>query len=101
MGYDEPTHLLEDSSLCIELIFKLQPNLEFKSSINLSLHSNCRHQIVFAKLNLMVSYPQTYSAIIGKLILTLSEEPLVTSIEGKPSLTLMLPKNYLFSIKQS
>ena len=71
------------------------------SSINPSLHSNCHHQIVFAKLNLMVSYPEAYSGIIEKLILTLSEEPLATLIGEKPSLTLILPKNYLFSIKQS
>ena len=49
----------------------------------------------------MISYLPQYSGIIDKLIPTLSEKQLVTSIEEKPSLTLMLPKNYSFPIKKS
>ena len=58
---NEPTHLLENSSPCIDLIFKSQPNLVVESGVHPSLHPNCHHQIVFAKLNLMISYPPPYS----------------------------------------
>ena len=50
----EPTHLLENYSSCIELICTLQPNLVVKSGVHPSFHSNCHHQIIFAKLNLMI-----------------------------------------------
>ena len=58
---NEPTHLLENSSSCIDLIFTSQPNLVVVSGVHLSLHHNCHHQIVFAKFNLMMSYPPPYS----------------------------------------
>ena len=53
----EPTHMLNSSSSCIDLIFTSQPNLVMESGIHSSLHSNCHHQIVFAKFNLSISNP--------------------------------------------
>ena len=35
-------------------MFTLQPNLVVESRVHPSLHSNCHHQIVFTKLNLMM-----------------------------------------------
>ena len=99
---NEPTHLLENSSSCIDLIFTSQPNLVVESVVHPSLYSNCHCQIVFAKFNLMISYPPPYSrefGIIEKQILTLSEEQLATSIGKKPSITLMSTRKYLFSMK--
>ena len=58
---NEPTHLLEKSSLCIDLIFTSQPNLGVESGVHPSLNPNCHHQIVFAKFNLMIFYPPLYS----------------------------------------
>ena len=59
---NEATHLLEaylleNSSSCIDLIFTSQPNLIVESGVHPSLHPNCHQQIVFAKFNLMISYP--------------------------------------------
>ena len=56
----EPTHILNSSSSCIDLIFTSQPNLVMESRIHSSLHSNCHHQIVFAKFNLSIFYPPPY-----------------------------------------
>ena len=47
---NEPTHILNNSSSCIDLIFNSQPNLLIESGVHPSLHPNC-HQIVFAKFN--------------------------------------------------
>ena len=58
---NEPNHLLENSSSCIGSIFTSQPNLVVESVLHPSLHPNCHHQIVFAKLNSMISYPPHYS----------------------------------------
>ena len=85
---NEPTHFLENSSSCIGLIFTSQPNLVVQSGVHPSLHPNCDHQIVFA------------FGIIEKQILTLSKEQLATSMGKKPSITLMLIRKYLFSMKQ-
>ena len=43
---DEPTHILNNSSSCIDLIFNSQPNLLIESGVHPSLHPNCHHQIV-------------------------------------------------------
>ena len=58
---NEPTHILENSSSCIDLIFTSQPNLSVESGTQPSLHPNCHHQIIYAKFNLEVLYPQPYT----------------------------------------
>ena len=50
--FQEPTHILNSSTSCIDLIFTLQPTLVMKSKIHSLLHSNCCHQVVSAKFNL-------------------------------------------------
>ena len=49
----EPTHILNSSSSCIDLIFTSQPNLVMESGIHSSLHSNCHHMIRLSLLNLI------------------------------------------------
>ena len=56
----EPTHISNTSSSCIDLIFTSQPNFITDSGVHSSLHSNCHHQIVFAKFNLHIVYPPPY-----------------------------------------
>ena len=50
----EPTHVLENSSSCIDLIFTTQPNLIMDAGVHPSLHSKCHHQVTYAKLNLQI-----------------------------------------------
>ena len=56
----EPTHISNTSSFCIDLIFRSQPNLITDSGVHSSLHSNCHHQIVFAKFNIPIVYLPPY-----------------------------------------
>ena len=58
---NEPTHILENSSSCIDLIFISQPNLSVESGTQPSLHPNCHYQIIYAKFNLEVLYPPPYT----------------------------------------
>ena len=58
---NEPTHILENSSCCIDLIFTSQPNLSVESGTQPSLHHNCHDQIVYAIFNLEVIYPPPYT----------------------------------------
>ena len=58
---NEPTHILENSSLCIDLVFTSQPNLSVESGTQATLHPNCYHQIIYAKFNLEVLYQQPYT----------------------------------------
>ena len=57
---NEPTHVLVNSATCIDLIFCSQPNLVSESGVLSSLHSNCHHQIIYAKFNLKIHYPPPY-----------------------------------------
>ena len=56
----EPTHILNSPSSCIDLIFKSQPNLVMESGVLLFPHPNCHHQVVFAKFNLSILHPPPY-----------------------------------------
>ena len=56
-----PTHILDNSCRCIDLIFTSQPNLIIESGVHSSLHRNCHHQIVFAKFNFLIHFSPPYS----------------------------------------
>ena len=56
----ELTHILNTSSLCIDLIFMSLFTLIIDSGVHSSLHPNCHHQIVYAKFNLEIIYPLPY-----------------------------------------
>ena len=57
---NEPTHILETSSSCIDLIFTSQPNLIIESGVHPFLHSNSHHQIIFTKFNLEIIFLPPY-----------------------------------------
>ena len=57
----EPTHILEHTSSCIDLIFTNQPNLIRGSGIHPTLHPTCHHQLIYSKLNLKIEYPSLYT----------------------------------------
>ena len=56
----EPTHILHNSSSCIDLIFASQPNLTIESRVNPSLDPNCHHQLIYAIFYLQIYYPPQY-----------------------------------------
>ena len=47
---NKSTHILNNSSSCIDLIFKSQPNLVIKSGVHTSLHANFYQQKHFIML---------------------------------------------------
>ena len=53
---NEPTHIIWDSSSCIDLISTSQPSLVMESGMPSLLHRNCHHQITYAKFNLKIFY---------------------------------------------
>ena len=59
-----PTHIFSKSSFCIDLIFTHQSHLVTNSGIDVSLHSNCHHQITYCKLNLKITYPPPYKHLV-------------------------------------
>ena len=61
---NEPTHILDNSKSCIDLIFTSQPNMIMDSGVHPSLHSNCHHQIIYAKFDLKVFYLPPYERTV-------------------------------------
>ena len=91
----EPTYLTGNSSSCIDLIFSSQPNLAAESGVHSSLHSNCHHQIVFAKFNLnfFIHYLTNVKCGIAiRLILTLFVDQSMSSL-GKTDFLRYKPKS--------
>ena len=60
----EPTHILQNSASCIDLIFTNQPNIVIESGVHPSLHPNCHHQLIFSKANLKIFYPPPYKRLV-------------------------------------
>ena len=56
----EPTHIIGNSSSCIDLLFCSQPNLVMESGVHPSLNTSCHHQIIYAKFKLKIYYPLPY-----------------------------------------
>ena len=54
------THILSNSTSCIDLIFTNQPNLVVDSGTHPSLHLGCHHQIIHCNINLQFEYPPPY-----------------------------------------
>ena len=54
------THISQSFSSCINLLFTNQTNLVTDSGVHPSLHSNCHHQIVYAKFNLKIKFCINY-----------------------------------------
>ena len=50
----ELTHVLQNSSNCIGLIFTNQPKLIMDAGVHPLLHSKCHYQVNYAKLNLQI-----------------------------------------------
>ena len=74
----DPNHLLTNFSSCTDLIFTDKPNLAVNSSVHPTLHSNCHHQIIFSKFNLMTEYHPPYESLVWgykKLILPQFRKP--------------------------
>ena len=60
----EPTHILDNSRSCIDLIFTSQPNMVIDSGVHASLHANCHHKIIYAKFDLKIIYPPPYERTV-------------------------------------
>ena len=60
----EPTHIPNNSESCMDLIFTIQPNMEIDSGVHAPLHSNCHHQIIYAKFYLKIFYPPPYERTV-------------------------------------
>ena len=99
----EPPHIFNSSSSCIDLIFFPQRNLVMESGIHSLLHWRFHYQIVFAKLNLSIFCPpyltRELSAIMKNQMLNLSEWLLISFTGWEPSLINFLSKMLLNIMK--
>ena len=66
---NEPTHILDNSKPCIDLIFSPQPNMIMGSGVHPSLRSNCHYQIIFAKFDLKIFYPPPYKRTVWQILI--------------------------------
>ena len=57
---DQPTHILENSKSCIDLIITNQPSLFVESGVHPSLFRGCHHEIIFGKVAVSVPHSPPY-----------------------------------------
>ena len=63
---DKPTHFLENSESCIDLIFTDQPNLLLNSGTHPSLFESCHHDIIHGSVNLNIPSPPPFKRRVWK-----------------------------------
>ena len=51
---DQPTHVINNPSFCIDLVFASNPNVICNSGVELSLFDKCHHNLIFGELNFMI-----------------------------------------------
>ena len=56
---NEPTHILVQSSFCIDLTFTSSQSLVMESRVHPYLHLNCLHQTVYVKFDSKIHYPSS------------------------------------------
>ena len=56
----KPTYILDNSKSRIDLMFSSQPIVIMDSVVHRLLHSNCHHQVIYAKFDLTVFYLAPY-----------------------------------------
>ena len=60
----EPTHILQNSLSCTDLVFTDQTCLVVDSGVHTTLHENYHHQITYCKLNLKIVCPPPYERLV-------------------------------------
>ena len=57
---DKPTHNINNSMSCIDLIFCTNQNVISNYGVNVSLFNKCRHNIIHGKIDIRVPLPPVY-----------------------------------------
>ena len=60
----ETTHLLKNSSSCIDLIFTDRPSLLIDNDTHPSLHPNCHHKIIHRKIDLKIIHSPPHTRLV-------------------------------------
>ena len=60
----ESTYILDHSKFYLDFIFISQSNMIMDSGVHPSLHSDCHHQLIYAKFDLKVFYPPPYERTV-------------------------------------
>ena len=99
----EPTHILDHSKSCIDLIFTSQHNMIMYSGFHPSLHSNCHQKIIYAKFDLKVFYSSPYERTVWHFSWANSDhikEPLAYSIGNLHLIISMSTSRFLSLMKK-
>ena len=65
---NKPTHIVNNLSSCIDLIFCNNLNPLSNYSVDLSLFEKCHHNIIFDKINIRIPLPQAMFVKCGILV---------------------------------
>ena len=57
---DKPTHILDNSMSCIDLIFCTNKNIISNHGVDVSIFDKCHHNIIFGKIDIRIPLPPVY-----------------------------------------
>ena len=61
----KPTHVINKSKSCIELIFCTNQNVISKYGVDVSLFDKCHHNVIYGKINIRVPLPPVFIREVG------------------------------------
>ena len=62
---NNPTHITEESSSCIDLIFATRSNLIRETGVELSIFEKCHHNLIYGIIDFKVLLPASYLRVFG------------------------------------
>ena len=56
----QPTHIINDNSSCIDLLFTTNSKLLSEVGVEQTIYNKCHHNIIYGSLNLKIPLPPPY-----------------------------------------
>ena len=72
---DKLTHVINKSSLCIDLIFCTNENVISKYGVDASLFDKCHHNVIYGKINIRVHSHQSLFVRFGTIVKHMLKKP--------------------------
>ena len=62
---DKPTHVINTSMSCIDLIFCTNQSVISNHGVDVSIFDKCHHNIIYGKINIRVPLPPAYVTLLN------------------------------------
>ena len=92
---DKPTHVINNSMSCIDLIFCTNQSVISNHGVDVSIFDKCHHNIIYGKINIRVPLPPTYVREVWGYKASIENFSVVEKVELLKKTVLNIFRNYI------